>query len=120
HLVERRHVEPFWSRKRGAPLVYEKVSLFGMPVVTRRPVPFGPVDPEAARRMFIRQALIAGNLSTNFRFLDHNRRVLHEALARAAKLRETDWIVAETAQFQFYDDRLPKHVFDVARLRHWL
>jgi ATP-dependent helicase HrpA len=120
HLVQRRHNVPTWSRKRGMALCQEKVSLFGMPVVTGRTIPLAQVDAPAARAMFIRHALVEGNCSAPFRFVDHNRRMVQEALDRVGKLRRSDWFLAEEAQFQFYDERLPPDLYDLSRLRQWL
>jgi ATP-dependent helicase HrpA len=120
HLVQRRHGTPTWSRKRGMALCQEKVSLFGMPIVTSRSIPLSNVDSAAAREIFIRQALVAGNCSANFHFQDHNQRVLQEALELAGKLRRSDWFLAEEAQFRFYDERLPLRIHDLSRLRQWL
>jgi ATP-dependent helicase HrpA len=120
HLVRLRHVAPYWSRKRGAAMVYEKVSLFGLPIVASRPVPLGKVDPETARRMFIDHGLVQADCATSLHFLDHNQRLLRSLHDEAARARRSDWLIAETAQLHFYDERLPKDVYDLQGLEQWL
>ena len=98
----------------------EKVTLFGLPVIPRRLAPFGPIDPEHSRQLFIEQGLVRGDIDWNARFLQHNRQVLDELEARAAKTRRRELLVDEYTLYQFYDRRLPSDVYDVARLRSWL
>ncbi len=120
HLVKRRHVAPFWSRRKGAAMIREKVSLFGLPIVTDRVVALGPLDPETARRMFIQHGLVEGDSTASFRFLQLNRQVLRKVLQLVAKARRSDWVIAEAAQFAFYDQRLPRDVYDLRGLKEWL
>jgi len=120
HLVKRSYNQPHWSRPAGSAMVYEKISLFGLPVVQRRRVPLGPVDPEAARELFIRRGLIEGQLKTPLRFLKHNLALVAELDSLATRLRRSDLFVQDQRQFQFYDGRLPADVYDVGRLQRWL
>ncbi|GAB6167188.1 ATP-dependent RNA helicase HrpA [Thermostilla marina] len=120
HLVKKQYVDPYWSAKRGAAMAYEKVLLFGLPVVPRRRVPYGPVDPAAARAMLIQHGLIEGQTRLRAAFLRHNR-ALREAMESAQiKLRRADLLLGEWAQFDFYDARIPHHVYDVNTLVKWL
>jgi ATP-dependent RNA helicase HrpA len=79
HLVKRSYSEPHWSRKRGAVMATEKVTLYGVPIVTDRPVNYGRIDPEVSRELFIRHALVQGEWRTNHRFFSSNQAVLEEA-----------------------------------------
>src|SRR5690606_28992670 len=60
HLVTRSHGEPWWDRERGAAMTSERVSLYGLPIVSSRRVAYDRVDPAGARELFIRHALVAG------------------------------------------------------------
>ncbi len=120
HLVSRSYNEPHWDRRSGSAMVFERVSLFGLLIVPRRRVPLGPVDPDTARQLFIQHALVEGDLPGPLALLDHNREVLKEIEALAAKQRRSDWIVGQQAVYQYYDRHLPPHVFDVRRLKSWL
>ncbi len=120
HLVKRAYHQPHWSRPAGSAMVYEKVTLFGLPVVQRRRVPLGPVDPEAARELFIRHGLIEGQLKTPLRFLKQNLALVAELDGLATRLRRYDLFVQDQRQFQFYDQRLPADAYDARRLQRWL
>ena len=120
HLVKHAYNQPHWSRPAGSAMVYERVTLFGLPVIPRRRVPLGPVDPAAARELFIRAGLIAGELKTPLRFLQHNQALIADLDARATRLRRYDLFVADQRQFEFYDQRLPADVYDAQRVQRWL
>jgi len=120
HLVKRTYNQPHWSRPAGSAMVYEKVTLFGLPVVQRRRVPLGPVDPEAARELFVRHGLIEGQLKTPLRFLKHNLALVAELDGLATRLRRYDLFVQDQRQFEFYDQRLPADAYDARGLQRWL
>ncbi len=120
HLVSQSYSEPHWDRRSGSAMVYQRVSLFGLLIVPRRRVPLGPVDPDTARQLFIQHGLVEGDLPGQLALLDHNRAVLKEIEALAAKQRRSDWIVGQQAVYQYYDQHLPTHVVDLQRLKSWL
>ena len=59
-LCKRSYSEPHWEMKQGAAVVYERVTLYGVPIVARRRVQFSRIDPAYARELFIRHALVDG------------------------------------------------------------
>ncbi len=120
HLVHRHYDEPHWDSHAGSALAYERVSLFGLPIVSRRRVPLAPVDPATARQLFIQHGLVEGDLRQRFALLEHNRRVLREIEQLAAKQRRTDLIVSPQTLYTFYDRRLPEQVCDARQLARWL
>ena len=73
HLVRREYSEPHWDAERGAVMAYEKVTLYGLPIVARRPVNYGRIDPKPSRELFIRHALVAGEWDTHHEFFHHNQ-----------------------------------------------
>ncbi len=77
-LCRRTYSEPHWRRDRGEVVAYEQVSLFGLVIVTRRPVSYGPINPDEASEIFIRSALIEGDLRRPFPFLLHNLGVIEQ------------------------------------------
>ena len=58
HLVTRDYSEPHWDPQAGNIMVFEKVSLWGLPIVPRRKVTFAKVDPVKAREMLILHGLV--------------------------------------------------------------
>ncbi len=116
HLVKRSYSEPHWSKKRQSAMAYEKVSLFGLPIVARRPVRYGNIDPELSRRMLIEEGLVANQMKVSPPFLIHNLGVLEEIQTLAAKTRQREWVVDDFQIRNLYEQRLPDSVFDGGEL----
>lgn len=120
HLVKRSHAEPFYNEQKQRIDAYERVSLLGLPVVERRPVHFGPIDPVTSREMFIHEALVEDRLPGSARFQEHNRELIAEIEALEAKARRRDLLADNAARFDFYDRLLPAGVYSsptLARFR---
>jgi ATP-dependent helicase HrpA len=116
HLVRRTYSEPHWEARRGAAVASEKVTLYGLPVVAARRVNYGTIDPEAARDLFIRHALVEGDWQTRHEFFHHNQRLLEEAVDLERKARRRGIVIDDAALFDFYDRRIPA---DVTSARHF-
>ncbi|WP_188783928.1 ATP-dependent RNA helicase HrpA [Nocardioides phosphati] len=119
HLVKRSYSEPHWSRKRAAVTAYEKVTLYGVPLVADRPVNYGRIDPELSRELFIRHALVYGEWHTRHRFMAENKRLLEEAEELEHRARRRDIVVDEHTLFDFYDARVGKEVVSGAHFDTW-
>ena len=119
HLVSRSYSDPVWDERRGAATANESVSLYGLPLQTARPVLYGRIDPEAARDLFIRHALIAGEWDAHHRFVEHNAAVISEVLDLEARYRRTDLLVDDEAVVEFFDRRIPKDIVSVRHFDRW-
>lgn len=109
-LLRHQYSDPYWSSKRQAAMAHQKTTLYGVTIVADRPVPYHRVDPEAARDMFIRNALIAGDWTTHHRFFHDNVAKLHDAAEVEERLRRRGIVADEDTLFDFYDARLPAAV----------
>jgi ATP-dependent helicase HrpA len=119
HLVKRSYSEPHWAKKRGSAVALEKVTLYGVPLVTDRPVGYGRIDPPAARELFIRHALVEGDWQTSHRFFAENRRLLAEAEEVEHRARRRGLVVGEDELFAFYDTRIPAEVVSAQHFDTW-
>ncbi|HYO85618.1 MAG TPA: ATP-dependent RNA helicase HrpA [Dermatophilaceae bacterium] len=119
HLVRRQHSEPRWSARRAAAVAAERVSLYGVPLAADRVVAYGSVDPVAARTLFIRYALVAGEWRTRHRFLTDNHRRVEELRQVEARSRRRDVVVDEEALVGFYNARIPADVVSGAHFDTW-
>ena len=119
HLVRRNYSEPHWERKRGSAVALEKVTLYGVPIVTDRKVGYGRIDPAAARELFIRHALVEGDWQTSHRFFAENRRLLAEAEELEHRVRRRGLVVGEDELFAFYDARIPADVVSAQHFDTW-
>ncbi|MER7772802.1 ATP-dependent RNA helicase HrpA [Kitasatospora sp. NPDC096140] len=119
HLIKRSYSEPHWEKKAGAVLAYEKVTLYGMPVVAQRKVNYGRIDPELCRELFIRNALVEGDWETHHRFFAENRKLLGEVEELENRARRRDILVDDQTLFDFYDARLPEDVVSTRHFDSW-
>ena len=118
-LVKRSYSEPHWEKKRAQVVALEQVTLFGLPVVTRRKVHYGPIAPEESRELFIRHALVEGEYRTSGPFFAHNRALIGEVEALEDRARRRDILVDEETLFAFYDERIPEQVYNGKTFEHW-
>jgi ATP-dependent helicase HrpA len=118
-LLRRTWLDPHWEKSRGQVVAFEQATLYGLVVVPRRPVHYGPIDPEGSRAQFIRAALVAGEFDTRAEFFAHNRKLIASVEALEHKGRRRDVLVDEETLFRFYDERLPADVHSAARFESW-
>jgi ATP-dependent helicase HrpA len=119
HLVKHSYSEPHWEQKRGGAVALEKVTLYGVPLVTDRKVPYGRIDPAAARELFIRHALVEGDWHTSHRFFAENRQLLAEAEQVEHRARRRGLVASEDELFAFYDTRIPAEVVSAQHFDTW-
>ena len=120
HLLKRQYLEPHWEKRRAQVVAFEQVSLYGLVLVARRKVNYGPIDPPLARELFIRHALVEGEYQTRAAFFAHNRALLDEVALLEAKSRRRDQLIDEQALFDFYDQRLPTQIISGRHFERWL
>ena len=119
HLIKRSYSEPHWERKAGAVMAYEKVTLYGVPIVARRKVNYGKVDPEVSRELFIRHALVEGDWDTHHKFFHENRKLIEEVEELEERTRRRDLLVDDETLFAFYDERIGSEVVTGTHFDTW-
>ncbi len=119
HLVKRSYSEPHWERKAGAVMAYEKVTLYGVPIVARRKVNYGRIDPELGRELFIRHALVDGDWDTRHHFFHANRKLVEEVEELEERTRRRDLLVDDETLFAFYDERVGTDVVSGRHFDSW-
>ncbi len=119
HLLSRRQHDPHWSRAQGRVLGSEQISLFGLVLAPKKPVHYGALFPEESRAIFVREALLTGEINTRCAFLPRNLRTLEQAQQEEAKQRRVGLVADEDWQARWYLDRLPAHVHNAQALDAW-
>jgi len=119
HLVKRNWRDVHWSRKRGAVVAYEQVTLFGLTLVEKRAVQFGKQDPALAHDVFMREALARCEIDARADFVRTNARVLAEAHELEAKRRRTGLVRGDEDLAAFFADKLPNTIHTSAALDAW-
>ena len=117
--LKRSYSEPHWEKRPAQVAAWERVTLYGLVIHPRRRVNYGPIDPEASREIFIREALVQGEFRTRAPFFRHNQRLLEEVRALEHKSRRHDVLVDEETLFAFYHERIPEGIYSGARFERW-
>ncbi|GAA3440837.1 ATP-dependent RNA helicase HrpA [Planomonospora venezuelensis] len=119
HLIKRTYSEPHWEKKQAAVVAYEKVTLYGVPIVAQRKINYGRIDPETSRELFIRHALVEGDWETHHAFFAENRRLLSEVEELEERARRRDILVDDETLFDFYDQRVGADVVSGRHFDSW-
>jgi ATP-dependent helicase HrpA len=119
HLVKRTYSEPHWDPTVGSAMVFERVTLYGLPVVRRRRTRLAPIDPAHARQLFLSHGLVRGGYEVRARFLEHNRELLKELEELQRRSRRHDYLRTAEARYEFYDARIPPDVCDGPAFERW-
>src|SRR6185436_9877682 len=110
HLLKRSRGDPHWEKDRGEVVALERGTLYGLPVYVNRRVPFASYDPDLARDVFIRAALVEGDFDTRAPFFAHNRRLLADIERLEHKSRRPDILVDDELIHAFYEERIPREI----------
>ena len=118
-LLARSYHDPHWEKKSGRVIAFERATLYGLPVVTKRRVHFGPIDPQQSRELFIRGALVARDYESRAPFFAHNTKLIKEIEALEHKSRRQNVLVDDETLFAFYDPLVPQGIYNAATFEHW-
>ncbi|MBF0625185.1 MAG: ATP-dependent RNA helicase HrpA [Magnetococcales bacterium] len=118
-LCRRSHFEPRWDRKKGRVVAWERVTFLGLPLVTRREVDYGPLDPLESRRIFIQSALVEGRLQTSAPFFHHNQQLLQELRDLEQRTRRRNLLVDDAVLQEFFEERIPTSIHTARAFDHW-
>ncbi|MEA3019609.1 MAG: ATP-dependent helicase HrpA, partial [Actinomycetota bacterium] len=118
-LVTKTYSEPWWDAGRGAAMAYERVSLYGLPIVANRKVQYARVDPDLARDLFIRCALVEGDWETHHAFVAENAALVATVRSLEDRVRRHDILVDDDTLFAFFDERVPREVVSARHFDRW-
>ncbi|MBL8259841.1 MAG: ATP-dependent RNA helicase HrpA [Candidatus Competibacteraceae bacterium] len=118
HLLKRSYAEPHWEKRSARVMALERVTLYGLPLIANRRVHYGPLDPALAREIFIRQALVEGELHCQAPFFRHNRQLLAELEELETRVRR-DLAADEETLYRFYDGRIPEGIYSGSGFEAW-
>ncbi len=119
HLVHRSYAEPHWQPETGHVAAYEKVTLYGLVLVPRRLIHYGPIDPIRSRQLFIQHALVEGECKLSAPFFRQNQKLIEEVQSLEAKLRTRDVLVDAQIRYDFYDKRVPAGIYNLPLFEKW-
>ena len=119
HLLKKQLLDPHWEKKAAEVTALERATLYGMVVYSGRRVNFSRVDPQAAREIFIREALVSGEWDTSLPFLAANRKLITQVEDLEHKARRQDVLVDDELIYAFYDQQLPADVCSGYSFENW-
>lgn len=119
HVVKRHYSEPHWEQKRAQVMGYERVSLYGLDVISRRRIAYSTIDPAECRQLFIRRALVEGDYHSKAPFIARNRELLASVDELERKTRRRDLLVDDEQLVAFYDERLPADIVSGRHFERW-
>jgi ATP-dependent helicase HrpA len=119
HVIKTQLLEPHWEKKAAEVIALERATLYGIVIYSNRRVNFGNVDPAAAREIFIREALVAGEWETRLPFIAANRKLIAQVEELEHKSRRQDVLVDDELIHAFYDAQLPADVCSGHSLERW-
>lgn len=118
-LTASQYSDPRWDRKLAQVTAWERVSLYGLTVVPKRRVHYGPINQEVSHEIFIREALANMELDTKSPFLAENKRIIAEIEELEHKARRQDVLVDEQALFEFYNAIVPHDIVNGIGFEAW-
>ncbi len=123
HLLKKQLLEPHWEKKAGEVVALERATLYGLVIYSGRRVNYGRVDPHAAREIFIREALVAGNCppewDNRLPFLAANRKLIAQVESLEHKSRRQDVLVDDELIYAFYDSQVPPDIYSAQLFENW-
>lgn len=118
HLIKRSYQDPHWEKRPAQVAAYERVTLYGLPIIAKRRINFGPIDPVQSRELFIRDALVNGEYHTRAKFFHHNRDLVEEIKEMEAKQRRRDLLEEEVLE-TFYEEKVPEGIYSGKSFDTW-
>ncbi|MGD8570198.1 MAG: ATP-dependent RNA helicase HrpA, partial [Gammaproteobacteria bacterium] len=120
HLTKHHYSQAYWENKTGHVAAYEKITLYGLVLVTDKKINYENIAPIESREIFIRSALVEQNLDTNAWFYRHNAAVIDEARAEEDRQRKRGILIDDDYLFAFYDKRIPANICNRASFNRWI
>jgi len=119
HLLKKQLLDPHWEKKAAQVTALERATLYGLVIYNNRRANFGLVDPEGAREIFIREALVAGHWESKLPFLAANHKLMAQVQELEHKQRRQDVLVDDELIFAFYDQQVPADIHNGAAFERW-
>ena len=119
HVIKTSTFDPYWSKKQGSVMGYQRLSLFGLPIVSKRAFHYGPTDVETANKIFIEDGLVGNQLRTRLPFYSHNQRLIAQIQAQEDRQRKQDILIEPWRLAELYSTIIPDHIYSEKQLVKW-
>jgi len=123
HLLKKSYFDPHWEKKPMQAVAFERSTLYGIVVNPKKRVNYGPMNPAEARELFIREGLVAGEISEEYArrwaFYNHNHQLMLDIETLEHKSRRPDVLVDDELIVAFYDRIIPEDITNGADFDKW-
>jgi ATP-dependent helicase HrpA len=119
HLLKKSWGEPRWEKRTAQVTASERATLYGIVVYSQRRINYAQHNPQEAREIFIRDALVGGDYETRSQFFAHNHKLIREIENLEHKSRRLDVLVDDQLIYAFYDKEIPSDVVNGAGFEKW-
>ncbi len=120
HLIKKSHYDPFWSKKHGTVMGYQRSVLLGLVLTEKKQIHYGPKDPKNSRHLFISQGLVEQHMSTRMAFFHHNAKLIAAIQAEEDRHRKKDLLIDPSTLYDLYDAIIPAGIYSEQQLRKWI
>lgn len=120
HLIKKTHYDPFWSKKQGSVMGYQRSVLLGLILDEKKAFHYGPKDPTGSRKLFISQGLVEQQLHTRMGFYHHNAKLIASIQAEEDRHRKKDLLIDPNKLYDLYDAVIPEGIYSEAQLKKWV
>ncbi len=120
HLINKSHYDPYWSKKQGTVMGYQRSVLLGLVLADKQQIHYGPKDPKSARHLFISQGLVEQQMHTRLGFYHHNAQLIAAIQAEEDRHRKKDLLIDPNTLYDLYDAVLPNDIYSERQLRQWV
>ncbi len=120
HLIKKSHYDPFWSKKHGTVMGYQRSVMLGLVLSEKHQIHYGPKDPKTSRHLFISQALVEQHMNTRMAFFHHNAKSIAAIQAEEDRHRKKDLLIDPGTLYDLYDAIIPADIYSEVQLRKWV
>lgn len=120
HLIKKSHYDPFWSKKHGTVMGYQRSVLLGLVLSEKKQIHYGPKDPKNSRELFISQGLVEQHMKTRMAFFHHNAKLIAAIQAEEDRHRKKDLLIDPSTLYDLYDAVIPAGIYSEIQLRKWI
>ncbi|WP_395377463.1 ATP-dependent RNA helicase HrpA [Marinicella sp. W31] len=120
HLIQTYYYGPYWSKKQGSVMGYQRSKLLGLTVQEKQRIHYGPKDPTLSREIFIEEALVKRQLHTRMNFYHHNCRLIATVMSEEDRQRKKDLLVEDQRLKRMYEAVIPHGIYSEKQLREWV
>jgi len=119
HLLQYSYRDAHWQRKKGSVGAWAQSTLYGLIINPKKGVDYAKINPSESRQIFIRDALVEGQIVTKGEFHRYNQSLLDEVTSLEDKSRRRDIVVDPEELVRFYDAIIPEDVCTTSQFEKW-